>query len=179
MNEIKHFNNSFSDTNIISIDSNTSSNESNIKYIKVHESSFNCINNDNLDIENDNGDNDDADDDNDNDNDEDKLSQFSGFSYYKDYEYYDNDVLEQNLEVKTCYADTWSDLESELDSELDFKFDFDIVYNTENNYQLDSLIEIKKKIANKIKLNKKDLLHIQYSDEGTKFELIKLFNNFS
>jgi hypothetical protein len=165
MNEIKHFNNSFSDTNIISLDSNTSINETNIKYIKVPESSFNCIKNDNDNINID--------------DEEDKLSQFSGFSYCKDYEYYDNDVLEQNLEFKTHYADTGSDLESELDSELDFKFDFDIVYNTENNYQLNSLIEIKTKIASKIKLNKEDLLHIQYSNEGTKFELIKLFNHFS
>ena len=173
MNEIKHFNNSFSDTNIISIDSNTSGNEANIKYIKVPESSFNCIKNDNDNFD-DIDDVDDVDDD-----DDDKLSQFSGFSYYKDYEYYDNDVLEQNLEVKTFYPDTGSDLGSELDSELDFKFDFDIVYNSENNYQLNSLTEIKTKIANKIKLSKKDLLHIQYSDEGTKFELIKLFNHFS
>jgi hypothetical protein len=177
MNEIKHFNNSFSDTNIISIDSNTSSNEANIKYIKVPESSFNCIKNDIVN-NGDNGDKDDADD-NGHADDDDNLSQFSGFSYYKDYEYYDNDVLEQNLEIKTRYADTGSDLGSELDSELDFKFDFDIVYNTENNYQLNSLIEIKTKIANKIKLTKKDFLHIQYSDEGTKFELIKLFNHFS
>ena len=114
MNELNHFNNSFSDSNIISIDSNTSINEPNIEYVKVPESYFNCIKNEVVVNDYD---------------DDDKLSQFSGFSYCKDYEYYDNDVLEHNLDVKTCYDDTGSDIGSDLDSDLDFKFDFDIICN--------------------------------------------------
>jgi hypothetical protein len=69
-------------------------------------------------------------------------------------------------------------MQSELYSDLDFMFDFDIIYNPENNSDVDNLIEIKSKIVNKIKLNKSDLIRIQYANEGAKFELIKLFNHY-
>lgn len=152
MNSSSHFNNSFSVDNIISIDSNTSLSD-NIKYITVYEN--NTFNIDNHD-----------------DNDDDNLSQFSGFTYNKDFEDNDDDKLEQNLTSNTF---------SDLDSELDFMFDYDIIYDSKNNKHInecnyDFLSEIKSKIMNKIKLNEKDLLDILYSSEATKFEIIKLFN---
>ena len=162
MSGSNHFNNSFSGSNIMSIDSNSSLNDNNIKYIKICEdNNFNCIKNEVFDID-----------------EEDNLSQFSGFSYNKDYDQdHDHDKLEQTL-----VSNELSDLGSDLDSELDFMFDYDIIYNfkdcniVENDYFLS---EIKSKIKNKIRLNKKDLLHVQYSSEGSKFELIKLFNSIT
>ena len=158
MSITNHYNNSFSDNNIISIDSNSSLND-NIKYIKVYEGKFNYIKNEIIDN---NFYNDD-------DDDEDNLSQFSGFSYVTDFEDYDKDKLEENLECKTF---------SDLDSEFDFFFEYDIICNHENNNKTDTdyLCEIKNKIINKIKLNAKELLHIQHANEKTKFEIIKLFN---
>jgi len=155
-----HYNNSFSDNNIISIDSNTSLND-NIKYIKVYENSLKNIKNsvlssfDSLH--------------NDDDDDEDNLSQFSGFSYVTDFEDCEKDDLEENLGCKTF---------SDLDSEFDFLFEYDIIHNHENNNKTDSeyLCEIKNKIMNKIKLNAKELLYIQHANEKIKFEIIKLFN---
>lgn len=155
MNSSSHFNNSFSADNIISIDSNTSLSD-NIKYIKVYENeTFNIDNHDNND-----------------DNDDDNLSQFSGFTYNKDFEDNDDDKLEQNLGSNTL---------SDLDSELDFMFDYDIIYDSKNNKHINDcnyhfLSEIKSKIMNKIKLNEKDLLDILYSSEATKFEIIQVFN---
>jgi hypothetical protein len=159
MSITNHYNNSFSDSNIISIDSNSSLND-NMKYIKVYEGDFNYIKNEIIDS---NFYNDDHN------NDEDNLSQFSGFSYITDFEDYDKDKLEENLGCKTF---------SDLDSDFDFMFDYDIIYNPEHNNKTDTnyLSEIKNKIMNKVKLNKTELLHIQYADETTKFEIIKLFN---
>jgi hypothetical protein len=153
-----HYNNIFSDNNIVSLDSNNSLNDT-IKYVKAYENSLKNIKNSVLSsfdsLHND---------------DEDKLSQFSGFSYVKDFEDYDKDKLEENLICKNSY---------DLDSELDFLFEFDTIYNPEDNNKTDTyyLSEIKNKIVNKIKLNDKDLLHIQYANETTKFEIIKLFSS--
>lgn len=156
-----HFNNSFTESNIVNVDSNSSLNENHIKYIKVREDNHKKL------------------------DEEDKLSQFSGFSYNKDlqhgdgchsynYNYdVDSDILEQNID-----ADMQSVVDSDLDSDLDFIFDYDIIYNHENNNDVDNLIEIKSKIVNKIKLNNNDLTRIQYTNEGTKFEIIKLFNHY-
>ena len=154
-----HFNNSFTESNIVSIDSNSSLNENHVKYIKVREDCHIKI------------------------DEEDKLSQFSGFSYNKDFQHgdggysynYDNDsdILEQNIDT-----DMQSELDSDLDSDLDFIFDFDIIYNPENNSDLNNLIEIKSKIVNKIKLNKSDLTRIQDANDDVKFEIIKLFNHY-
>jgi len=83
-----HYNNSFSDNNIISIDSNSSLND-NIKYIKVYENSLKNIKNSVLSSF-DSLHNDDEDD-------EDNLSQFSGFSYVTDFEDCEKDDLEENL----------------------------------------------------------------------------------
>jgi len=145
MSVSNHFNNSFSESNIMSIDSSNSLNDDN---------NLNYIKNETFDID-----------------EEDNLSQFSGFTYNRDYDNNNNDdILEQNLVSNEL---------SDLDSELDFIFDYDIIYNLENNNKNvsnDYLTSIKNKIINKIKLNKTDLMHIQYSNEGTKFELIKLFN---
>ena len=153
-----HYNNIFSDNNIVSLDSNNSLNDT-IKYVKAYENSLKNIKNSVLSsfdsLHND---------------DEDKLSQFSGFSYVKDFEDYDKDKLEENLICKNSY---------DLVSELDFLFEFDTIYNPEDNNKTDTyyLSEIKNKIVNKIKLNDKDLLHIQYANETTKFEIIKLFSS--
>lgn len=153
-----HFNNSFTESNIVSIDSNSSLNDNHVKYIKVREDYDFKI------------------------DEEDKLSQFSGFSYNKDFQHgdggysynYDNDsdILEQNIDT-----DMQSVLDSDLDSDLDFLFDYDIIYNPKNNSDLNNLIEIKTKIVNKIKLNKDDLTHIQHANDHVKFEIIKLFND--
>jgi hypothetical protein len=127
------------------------------KYIKVYEGNFNYIKNEIID--------------NNfyNDDDEDNLSQFSGFSYVTDFEDYDKDKLEESLGCKTF---------SDLDTEFDFIFEYDIICNHENNNKRDTdcLNEIKNKIMKKIKLNTKELLHIQRANETTKFEIIKLFN---
>jgi len=164
MNRSDHFNNSFSDNNIISIDSNgTSSLNDNTKYIKVYESNLTCIKNEVFDIDVHN-------------NNDDNLSQFSGFTFNKDFKDNDNndDRFEQNLDL---------DVLSDLDSELDFIFEYDnIIYRHENiedgNYcSYDYFNEIKIKITNKNKLNKKDLLHIQHATQERKFEIIKLFNS--
>jgi hypothetical protein len=155
-----HYNNSFSDNNIISIDSNSSLND-NIKYIKVYENSLKNIKNSVLSsfdsLHND---------------DEDNLSQFSGFSYINDIdiENQENDKLEENLVCKNS---------SDLDSELDFMFEYDTICSNIKSKQIHDdiyLIGIKNKVINKIKLNDKDLLHIQYANETTKFEIIKLFS---
>jgi hypothetical protein len=157
-----HYNNSFSDNNILSIDSNSSLND-NIKYIKVYENSLKNIKNSVLSsfdsLHND---------------DEDNLSQFSGFSYINDIdiENQENDKLEENLVCKNS---------SDLDSELDFMFEYDTIYSNSKSkskqiYDDIYLIGIKNKIMNKIKLNDKDLLHIQHTNETTKFEIIKLFS---
>ena len=155
-----HYNNSFSDNNIISIDSNSSLND-NIKYIKVYENSLKNIKNSVLSsfdsLHND---------------DEDNLSQFSGFSYINDIdiENQENDKLEENLVCKNS---------SDLDSELDFMFEYDTICSNIKSKQIHDdiyLIGIKNKIINKIKLNDKDLLHIQHANEKTKFEIIKLFS---
>jgi len=156
-----HYNNSFSDNNILSIDSNSSLND-NIKYIKVYENSLKNIKNSVLSsfdsLHND---------------DEDNLSQFSGFSYINDIdiENQENDKLEENLVCKNS---------SDLDSELDFMFEYDTICSNIKSKQIHDdiyLIGIKNKIMNKIKLNDKDLLHIQYANETTKFEIIKLFSS--
>jgi len=155
-----HYNNSFSDNNIISIDSNSSLND-NIKYIKVYENSLKNIKNSVLSsfdsLHND---------------DEDNLSQFSGFSYINDIdiENEENDKLEENLVCKNS---------SDLDSELDFMIEYDTICSNIKSKQIHDdiyLIGIKNKVVNKIKLNDKDLLHIQYANETTKFEIIKLFS---
>lgn len=157
-----HYNNSFSDSNIVSIDSNNSLND-NIKYIKAYENSLNNIKNSVLSsfdsLHND---------------DEDNLSQFSGFSYINDIdvENEENDKLEENLVCKNS---------SDLDTELDFIFDCDTIYSNSKSkskqiYDDVYLSEIKNKIVNKIKLNDKDLLHIRYANETTKFVIIKLFS---
>ena len=153
MSAAYHFNNSFIESNIMSIDSNNSLNDNNLNYMK----------NEMFDID-----------------EEDNLSQFSGFSYNREYDNNnddDDDILEQNF-----VSNELSVTVSVLDSDLDFMFDYDIVYNTKidnknvvnNDYVLS---EIKYKIKNKIKLTKTDLFHIQYSSEGSKFEIIKLFNS--
>lgn len=159
MSTSNHFNNSFSGSNITSIDSNNSLNDNNIKYSKICEdNNFNCIKNEVFDI----------------DEEEDNLSQFSGFSYNKNYDpHHDHDKLEQTL-----VSNELSGLGSDLDSDLDFMFDYDIIYNIEQNSKFDYIIsEIKHKVKNKIKLDKKDLMYIQYFSEGSKFEIIKIFNS--
>jgi len=168
MSTPNHYNNSFSDNNIISIDSNSSLND-NIKYIKVYEGDFNYIKNEIIDNNFYNHHDDDDDDNDDNDDNEDNLSQFSGFSYITDFEDCDKDKLEENLGYKTF---------SDLDTEFDFLFEYDIIHNHENNNKTNSeyLCKIKNKIMNKIKLSAKELLYIQYANETTKFEIIKLFN---
>jgi hypothetical protein len=147
MSVSNHFNNSSGENNIMTIDSSNSLNDDN---------NLNYIKNETFDID-----------------EEDNLSQFSGFTYNRDYDNDNNnhdDILEQNLVSNEL---------SDLDSELDFMFDYDIICNLESNNKNvsnDYLTSIKNKIIHKIKLNKTDLMHIQYSNEGTKFELIKLFN---
>jgi len=155
MSTSNHFNNSFTNSNIMSIDSNNSLNDNTIKYIQVYgDNNLNYVKNEVLNTEED-----------------DNLSQFSGFSYNRYYDNDDDDKLEQNI---------LSNELSDLDSDLDFIFDYDIIYSTEQNNKIDNdyiFSEIKYKIKNKIKLNKKDFMHIQYFSEGRKFEIIKLFNS--
>lgn len=100
-----------------------------------------------------------------------KYKNSSGYEYDFDLESkngYDSDFEKYDCEVEK---------KDDLDSELDFQFDFDIINNDENNMELDKYYKIKNKIINNIKLNKNDLVHIQYANNGIMFELIKLFNN--